>query len=108
MITQRIYSNADSVVAYGGDSLNPPVYGKVYIAIKTKTGSLLNDATKKEISADLRKYSMASIDPVVVDPDNVSSTQKCLRYTILVQDLHHLKLKPIFRMQYHNGQVKHK
>ena len=71
LITQRIYSNADSVVAYGGDSLNPPVYGKVYIAIKTKTGSLLNDATKKEISADLRKYSMASIDPVVVDPDNV-------------------------------------
>ena len=71
LITQRIYNNADSVVAYGGDSLNPPVYGKVYIAIKTKTGSLLNDATKKEIAADLRKYAMASIDPVVVDPDNI-------------------------------------
>ena len=71
LITQRIYDNADSVVAYGGDSLNPPIYGKVFIAIKTKTGSLLNDATKKEIAADLRKYAMASIDPVVVDPDNV-------------------------------------
>ena len=71
LITQRIYDNADSVVAYGGDSLNPPIYGKVFIAIKTKTGSLLNDATKKEISANLRKYAMASIDPVVVDPDNV-------------------------------------
>ena len=71
LITQRIYNNADSVVAYGGDSLNPPIYGKVFIAIKTKTGSLLNDATKKEIAADLRKYAMASIDPVVVDPDNV-------------------------------------
>ena len=47
------------------------IYGKVFIAIKTKTGSLLNDATKKEIAADLRKYAMASIDPVVVDPDNV-------------------------------------
>ena len=71
LITQRIYNNADSVVAYGGDSLNPPVYGKVFISIKTKTGSLLNDATKKEIAANLRKYAMASIDPVVVDPDNV-------------------------------------
>ena len=71
LITQRIYNNADSVVAYGGDSLNPPIYGKVFIAIKTKTGSLLNDATKKEIAADLRKYAMASIDPVVVDPDNI-------------------------------------
>ena len=29
-----------------GDELDPPIYGKVYIAIKTKTGSSLNDATK--------------------------------------------------------------
>ncbi len=71
LITKRVYSNADSVVAYGGDTLNPPVYGKVYIAIKTKTGSLLNDATKKTISADLRKYAMASIDPVVIDPEDI-------------------------------------
>lgn len=70
-ITKKIYNNAESVVAYGGDSLNPPIYGKVYIAIKTKTGSLLNDATKKSISADLRKYAMASIDPVIIDPEDI-------------------------------------
>ena len=71
IITKNIYSNADSVVAYGGDALNPPVYGKVYVVIKTKTGTNLNDATKKQIAADLRPYAMASIDPVVVDPDDV-------------------------------------
>lgn len=71
VITKNIYDNTDSVVAYGGDILNPPVYGKVYIAIKTKTGSLLNDASKKDISNDLRKYAMASIDPIIVDPDNI-------------------------------------
>ena len=71
LITKKVYSNADSVVAYGGDSLNPPIYGKVFIAIQTKTGSLLNDATKKSISADLRKYAMASIDPVVIDPEQM-------------------------------------
>ena len=71
VITKKVYSNADSVVAYGGDALNPPIYGKVYVAIKTKTGSLLNDQTKKEVAADLRKYAMASIDPVVVDPDEI-------------------------------------
>ena len=71
IITRKIYSNAQSVVAYGGDSLNPPIYGKVFIVIKTKTGSNLNDATKKQIAADLRPYAMASIDPVVVDPDNI-------------------------------------
>jgi hypothetical protein len=71
LITKNIYNNADSVVAYGGDVLNPPVYGKVYIAIKTKTGSTLNDATKKDLQNQLRSYAMASIDPVIVDPDNL-------------------------------------
>ena len=51
--------------------MNPPIYGKVYIVVKTKTGTDLNDATKKELQQDLRKYAMASIDPVVVDPDNM-------------------------------------
>ena len=51
--------------------MNPPVYGKVYVAIKTKTGTNLNVATKREVSALLRKYAMASIDPVVVDPDDM-------------------------------------
>ena len=69
VITKKVYANAESVVAYGGDSLTPPIYGKVYIAIKTKTGSLLNDQTKKEVAADLRTYAMASIEPVVIDPD---------------------------------------
>ena len=71
LITRDIYDNAASVVAYGGDALNPPVYGKVYIVIKTKTGTNLNDITKKEISADLRRYAMASIDPIVIDPDDL-------------------------------------
>ncbi len=71
VITKKVYANAESVVAYGGDSLNPPIYGKVYIAIKTKTGSLLNDQTKNEVAADLRTYAMASIEPVVIDPDQV-------------------------------------
>ena len=71
IITKNIYDNAQSVVAYGGDVLNPPIYGKVYIVVKTKTGTDLNDATKKELQQDLRKYAMASIDPVVVDPDNM-------------------------------------
>ena len=71
IITKKIYDNADSVVAYGGDALNPPIYGKVFVVIKTKTGSNLNDATKKQIAADLRPYAMASIDPIVTDPDDV-------------------------------------
>jgi hypothetical protein len=71
VITKKLYDNAKTVVAYGGDELNPPVYGKVYIAIKTKTGSQLNDATKKSLATQLRSYSMASIESVVVDADTM-------------------------------------
>ena len=71
VLTKKLYENAQAVVAYGGDILNPPIYGKVYIAILTKTGSELNAATKKEVQNLLRKYAMASIDPVVVDPDSL-------------------------------------
>ena len=59
VITKNLYSNAESVVAYGGDSLTPPIYGKVYVAVKTKTGSLLNDQSKKDLQTKLRSYSMA-------------------------------------------------
>ena len=71
VLTKKVYPNAAAVVAYGGDSLNPPVYGKVFVAVKTGTGATLNDATKKSIAADLRKYAMASIDPVIIDPENL-------------------------------------
>ena len=66
IITKNIYNNAESVVAYCGDSLTPPVYGKEYIAVKTRTGSLLNDQTKKDISAKLRSYAMATIEPCLL------------------------------------------
>ena len=71
VIIKTIYNNVQSAVAFGGDELSPPVYGKVYVAIKTKTGSLLNDATKKTLSAQLRKYAMASIEPIITDAKNV-------------------------------------
>lgn len=71
VIMSKIYDNVESVVAYGGDELYPPVYGKVYIAIKTKTGSKLNDATKISLAKQLRSYAMASIEPVVTDAESI-------------------------------------
>ena len=68
---QKIYDNVSSVVAYGGDELYPPIYGKVFIAVKTKTGSKLNDATKINLSKQLRAYAMASIEPVVTDAESI-------------------------------------
>ena len=76
--------------------------------VKTKTGSLLNDATKKEIQQDLRKYAMASIDPVIMDPDDIYIYRNCLHCTILVADLILLRLRPISTMVLGTGQHKRK
>ena len=48
--------------------LSPPEYGKVYIAVRTKSGVNLNTTTKQRIKNQLLDYSMASIQPVIVDP----------------------------------------
>ena len=68
-IIRSIYPNAKYVNAFGGELLNPPVYGKVYIAIKTQTGNNLNNLTKQDIVSKIRPYSMASIETVIIDPD---------------------------------------
>jgi hypothetical protein len=79
-ITQMVYPSAVAVKAYGGETLTPPVYGKVYIAIKTKSGSQLNAATKKSIINDLKEYTMASIEPVIVAADETSLNLKSFVY----------------------------
>ena len=67
-IVSEIYPQAASVTAFGGEKLTPPVYGKVYVAIRPKTGNKLNETTKNKIKKDLAKYSVASIEPVIIDP----------------------------------------
>ena len=75
-IVRKVYGNTDSAVAYGGDKLDPPVYGKVYIALKTKSGTKLNNATKLSIAKDLEPYAMASTQAEIVDPDDIYVTTK--------------------------------
>jgi hypothetical protein len=67
-IVSEIYPQAASVTAYGGEKLQPPVYGKVYIAIRPKTGTKLNATTKVKIKNDLKRYTVASVEPVIIDP----------------------------------------
>jgi hypothetical protein len=62
-----LYSNVDSVSAYGGEELNPPQYGKVYITIKPKNGEILSDVTKNSIKNNLKKYTVAGIKQEFID-----------------------------------------
>ena len=62
-----IYPNIESVTAYGGEELNPPQYGNVFIAAKPKNSDYLSETTKEFILLSLKKYSVAGIRPQFVD-----------------------------------------
>ncbi len=66
---QEIYANAKSVSAWGGEDNDTPFYGRVYISIKAKSGSNLTETTKTDIVNQLKKFSIASVTPVILDPE---------------------------------------
>ena len=68
-LVQSIYPNTQSVSAWGGEDDETPVYGQVKIAIYPASGSTLTDATKLDIVSQLQKYNVASVRPVIVDPE---------------------------------------
>jgi len=80
-LVKRDYGGAQAVVAWGGEDADPPAYGKVYVAIKPTSGSVLSQSSKKYIQDEiLKKRNIVGITPEVVDPDymylKVSSTVK--------------------------------
>ena len=68
-LVQSLYPNALSVSAWGGEDDETPIYGTVVIAIKAASGSTLTTATKQSIVTQLKKYNVASVRPVIVDPE---------------------------------------
>ena len=63
----KIYEEAESVSAFGGEELSPPQYGKVFITIKPTFGSFLSNTTKDYIKDSLKKYAVAGIVPEILD-----------------------------------------
>ena len=62
-----LYPNIDSVSAYGGEELDPPEFGKVYITVKPKNGEILSAVVKDSIKNDLKKYTVAGIKQEFLD-----------------------------------------
>ena len=62
-----LYPNVESVTAYGGEELDPPEFGKVYITVKPKNGEFLSAVTKDSIKNDLKKYTVAGIKQEFLD-----------------------------------------
>ena len=63
----KIYPEAESVSAFGGEELTPPKYGRVLVAVKPINGVYLSSTVKTDIQSQLKKYSVAGIVPEIVD-----------------------------------------
>lgn len=67
-IVRNIYPATSDVIIFGGEDQVPPQYGKVFIVLKPNDASYLTSLTKNEIVTQLKKYVVASVEPVIVDP----------------------------------------
>ena len=62
-----LYPNVESVSAYGGEELDPPQFGKVFITIKPKNGDFLSEVAKNTIKNKLKEYTIAGIRQEFLD-----------------------------------------
>ena len=65
------YPNADAVAVWGGEDNDPPVYGKVFVALKPKNADYLSETEKKQIKGQLNKLNMLTVRPELIDPEIV-------------------------------------
>jgi hypothetical protein len=63
----KIYPEAESVSAFGGEDLTPPLFGKVFISIKPYNGIFLSSSIKENLQAAIKRYSVAGILTEIVD-----------------------------------------
>lgn len=63
------FPEINSVVAYGGEEVDPPQYGKVYVSVDLKNLDGLPTIRKQAYESFLKSRTSLSIEPVVVAPD---------------------------------------
>ena len=67
LIPNKIYPETESISVFGGEELNPPQYGKVFVSIKPRNGDFVPNLIKQNIKRDLKKYTVAGIVPEILD-----------------------------------------
>lgn len=82
------YPWIDTMNVWGGEYNDPPIYGKIFLAIKPKHTEILSTKLKEQIKADLiSKYNVVTIVPEIVDPDYI--------YVSIDTDVYYTKSKTV-------------
>ena len=66
-VIQQIYPNTESVSVVGGEELDPPEFGTVFITIKPKNGEFVSVFDKQSILSNLKNYTLAGINQKLLD-----------------------------------------
>ena len=75
-LVKQIYPAASAIQVWGGEDNSTPTYGRVYISVKAKDGTTLTSTDKSSIQTQLEDYAVASVRPIVIDPDTTYITLK--------------------------------
>ena len=71
VIIPKVYADTQAIQVWGGEDNDPPIFGQVFVSIKTTSGINLTQAQKDTIAASLDRYNIASVRPTIVDPEIV-------------------------------------
>ena len=66
-IIKKIYPNTESVAVVGGEELDPPRFGNVFISIKPINGLQVSDFDQKNILDALKDFAIAGIDQQILE-----------------------------------------
>ena len=78
VFVQKLYPNATAIQVFGGENgsfdsslgvVSTAEYGKVFISVRNNLGTNLTEVEKTGLVSQLGKFTVASITPVIVDPD---------------------------------------
>ena len=75
-LVKQIYPAASAIQVWGGEDNAVPAYGRVYISIRAKDGTTLTSSDKSSIQTQLEDYAVASVRPVITDPETTFITLK--------------------------------
>lgn len=67
-IVRNLYPAVSDIIVFGGEDQEPPAYGKVFLSVKPNSAASLSSFTKNDLKKNLKKYTVASIQPEFVDP----------------------------------------
>ena len=78
LFARKLFPQTKSVQVFGGEDgsfdsslgvVSTQEFGKVFLSIKSITGNNLTITQKEQLVSDLKKYNVASITPVIIDPE---------------------------------------